>query len=73
MAGMDSKSGDKVKMVMGNEVVAFGAVCVFDPDGYCSGVKIGVDNVSVIVEKCINSDTLFPFPTMDATKIGETI
>lgn len=55
-------------MMLENECVGIGCVCITDPDSTCSGTQIGQGNVSLLVEQCLK-DVVLPFPTMDTTDL----
>ena len=65
---MDFESGEKVHMILDNEIVGIGCVCRTDPDSTCGGTKIGQGNVSILVEECLK-DVVLPFPTMDTSSL----
>ena len=45
---MDFESGEKVHMVLDNEIVGIGCVCRTDPNSTCGGTKIGQGNVFIL-------------------------
>ena len=65
--------GDRVKMYANGELVAVGIVRSTDPNELCHCYKIGPNNVSVFMERCVKGDILLPFPTMDASEIKDAI
>ena len=69
---MDFESGEKVHMILDNEIVGSGCVCRTDPDSTCGGTKIGQGNVSLLVEECLK-DVVLPFPTMDTTSLQSSL
>ncbi|MCO5551874.1 hypothetical protein L7F22_005380 [Adiantum nelumboides] len=62
--------GSRVKLLVGDTVVANGFIVATQPDGLCHGVLIGHENVIVAVQDYLYPNSALPFPNVDASTIG---
>ncbi|MCO5569882.1 hypothetical protein L7F22_023596 [Adiantum nelumboides] len=70
---MDIAIDSRVKLLVGDTVVANGFIVATQPDGLCLGVLIGHENVTFAIQDYWYPNWALPFPTMDASTIGEAI
>ncbi|MCO5584335.1 hypothetical protein L7F22_038259 [Adiantum nelumboides] len=70
---MDIITGSRVKLLVGDMVVANGFIVTTQSDGLYHGVLIGHENVIVAIQDYLYPNWAFPFSTMDASTTGEAI